>query len=275
MVRPSARREMAKRAVEKEKILIRQACQVFTISQTCYRYEAKLSSDNELIVDWLVRLTDNQRNWGFGLCFLYLRNVKGYGWNHKRVYRIYCELELNLRIKPKKRIVRDKPVPLAVPDDINQMWSMDFMHHRLTDGRTFRLFNVIDDHNREGLSIDIDFSLPAARVVRALDQIIEWRGKPLSIRSDNGPEYISDLLATWAKKNDIKLDFIQPGNPQQNAYIERYNRTVRYDWLEQYLWTEIVEVQDYATKWLWHYNHRRPNMASGGITPIQKLAKAA
>jgi len=275
VVRPSARREMAKRAVEKDKVLIRQACQVFTISETCYRYEAKLSAENELIADWLIRLTSNQRNWGFGLCFLYLRNVKGYGWNHKRVYRIYCELELNLRIKPRKRIVREKPVPLAVPDEINQVWSMDFMHHRLTDGRTFRLFNVIDDHNREGLSIDIDFSLPAARVVRALDQIIEWRGKPLSIRSDNGPEYISDLLAAWANKNDIKLDFIQPGNPQQNAYIERYNRTVRYDWLEQYLWTEITEVQDYATKWLWHYNHQRPNMAIGGITPIQKLAKAA
>lgn len=275
MVRPSARREMAKWAVKRDKVLVRQACQMFTISETCYRYEAKLSAENELLADWLVRLTTNQRNWGFGLCFLYLRNVKGFGWNHKRVYRVYCELELNLRIKPKKRIVRDKPVPLAVPFEINQVWSMDFMHHRLTDGRTFRLFNVIDDHNREGLAIDIDFSMPAVRVVRALDQIIEWRGKPASIRSDNGPEYISDLLAAWAKKNGITLEFIQPGNPQQNAYIERYNRTVRYDWLEQYLWIEIAEVQDYATKWLWHYNHQRPNMAIGGITPIQKLAKAA
>ena len=266
---------MAKQVVKDQKARIRQACKIFTISETCYRYEAKLSAENDLIADWLVRLTTNQRNWGFGLCFLYLRNVKGYGWNHKRVYRIYRELELNLRIKPKKRIVRDKPVPLAVPDKINQVWSMDFMHHRLTDGRTFRLFNVIDDHNREGLAIDIDFSLPAERVIRALDQIIEWRGKPASIRSDNGPEYISSALAKWAHDNDIKLDFIQPGNPQQNAYIERYNRTVRYDWLEQHLWTEIAEVQDYATKWLWHYNHNRPNMAIGGMTPIQKLAKAA
>jgi putative transposase len=102
-----------------------------------------------------VRLTDNQRNWGFGLCFLFLRNVRGYGWNHKRVYRIYCQLELNLRIKPKKRMVREKPQPLTVSEALNQVWSMDFMHDQLSDGRTFRLFNVIDDFNREGLGIEV------------------------------------------------------------------------------------------------------------------------
>ena len=275
MVRPSARRVVATKAVELKPIGIRFACQLFSISETCYRYTPKLSSENDKVADWLVRLTHNQKNWGFGLCFLYLRNVKGYGWNHKRVYRIYRELELNLRIKPKKRIIREKPVPLIVPDKINQCWSMDFMHHKLTDGRSFRLLNVIDDHNREGLAIEVDFSLPAVRVIRTLDQIIEWRGKPKVIRSDNGPEYISDVLAAWAVKHNITLAFIQPGNPQQNAYVERYNRTVRYDWLEQYLWTEIDEAQDYATKWLWTYNHERPNMALGGITPMQKLAMAA
>ena len=148
---------------------------------------------------------------------------------------------------------------------------MDFMHDQLSDGRSYRLFNVIDDFNREALSIDIDLSLPSERVVRALDQIIEWRGKPLTIRSDNGPEYISSTLANWARNQGIKLDYIQPGKPQQNAYIERYNRTVRYDWLNQYLFESIAEVQEYATQWMWHYNHERPNMGLGGITPKQKL----
>jgi putative transposase len=101
----------------------------------------------------LIRLTDNNRNWGFGLCYLYLRNVKNFGWNHKRIYRIYRELELNLRIKPRKRLVRDKPEVLAVPQAINQVWSMDFMHGSLEDGRNIRLFNVIDDFNREALGI--------------------------------------------------------------------------------------------------------------------------
>jgi len=267
VVKPSLRREMAHKAVAAARCSIHQACEVFSVSESCYRYRAKLSSENAEIADLLVRLTHNQRNWGFGLCFLYLRNVKGYPWNHKRVYRIYRELELNLRIKPRKRLVREKPEPLAVPTTINTSWSMDFMHDQLEDGRSYRLFNVIDDYNREGLGIEVDLSLPSERVIRALDQIIEWRGKPRQIRCDNGPEYISATLAAWAKRRDITLVFIQPGNPQQNAYIERYNRTVRYDWLAQYLFHSIEEVQEYATQWLWTYNNERPNMALGGITP--------
>ena len=182
---------------------------------------------------------------------------------------------MNLRIKPKKRILREKPDVLAVPTAINERWSMDFMHDQLTDGRSIRLFNVIDDFNREGLTIDIDFSLPASRVVRSLNQIIEWRGKPRQIRCDNGPEYVSRLLSDWAYKNNIQLLFIEPGNPQQNAYIERYNRTVRYDWLNQYLFHDVEEVQYYATQWLWTYNNERPNMALGGLNPAMKLAMAA
>jgi len=266
---------MAKASVEIKQVSISLACRIFVVSETCYRYQAKLTDENALIADWLIRLTDNQRNWGFGLCFLYLRNVKQYRWNHKRVYRIYRELELNLRIKPNKRLEREKPLPLAVPEAINEVWSMDFMHDQLEDGRSFRLFNVIDDFNREGLAIDVDLSLPAARVIRSLNQIIEWRGKPKQIRSDNGPEFISQALASWAKKNDIELLFIQPGNPQQNAYVERFNRTVRYDWLAQYLFESIKEVQQQATNWLWTYNHERPNMGIDGVTPKQKLALVA
>ena len=218
---------MAQQAVQQRGASIRVACAAFGISETCYRYQAKCSAENAEIADHLIRLTHNQRNWGFGLCFLYLRNVKGYRWNHKRVYRIYRELELNLRIKPRKRIVREKPEALAVPEAINQCWSMDFMHDQLADGRSFRLLNIIDDFNREALAMDIDLSLPAERVVRALEQVIEWRGKPTAIRSDNGPEYVGKTLTEWAQKNGVRLDYIQPGKPQQNAYIERFNRTVR------------------------------------------------
>lgn len=275
MVKPSQRREMAKHYVQKRAVSIRLACGAFAISETCYRYQAILSDENVKIADWLIRLTQTWRNWGFGLCYLYLRNVKGFGWNHKRVYRIYRELELNLRIKPKKRLIRNKPAPLAVPVKVNQVWSMDFMHDQLSDQRSYRLFNVIDDHNREALGIEVDLSLPAARVIRALEQIIQWRGKPKRLRCDNGPEYISNALKQWAEEQHIELNYIQPGNPQQNAYIERFNRTVRYDWLNQDIFTTIEEVQNKATQWLWHYNHERPNMALGGITPKQKLLLAA
>ncbi len=266
---------MAQRAVKEKGVSIRLACQAFRISESCYRYEAKLNKENEVIADWLIRLTTAHRNWGFGLCFLYLRNVKGFGWNHKRVYRIYRELELNLRVKPKRRIKRNRPEALGAASHPNEVWSMDFMHDELENGRKFRLLNVIDDFNREGLQIEVDFSLPAPRVIRTLERIIEERGKPKNIRCDNGPEYISHALQSWAKKHEITLQYIQPGNPQQNAYIERYNHTVRYDWLNQYLFSSLDEVREYATKWLWVYNNERPHTAIGGIPPRQKVARVA
>lgn len=273
MVRPARRKEMAVRAVSERRLCIRAACAAFTISESCYRYQPKLSHENALIAQWLVALTDKEKTWGFKLCFFYLRNVKGFGWNHKRVYRIYCELALNLRIKPKRRLKRETPAALTVPEAANLTWSMDFMHAQLSDGRSFRTFNVIDDFNREGLAVEVDISLPALRVIRALDQVIEWRGKPKAIRCDNGPEYISYALAEWAEKHGIALMFIQPGNPQQNAYVERYNRTVRYDWLNQHMFMSIDEAQTSATEWLGTYNNERPNMAIGGITPAQKLER--
>ena len=266
---------MAVNAVASRGISIALACRAFQISESCYRYERKLSNENAEIAEWLVKLTKNRRTWGFGLCFLYLRNVKGYEWNHKRVYRIYCELELNLRIRPKKRLKRDKPDALSVPDTANHTWSMDFMADQLADGRSIRTLNVLDDFNREGLGIEVDFSLPAERVVRSLNRIIEWRGKPQIIRVDNGPEYISGKLMAWAEKAGIHILYIQPGKPQQNAYIERYNRTVRHEWLDQNIFETIEEAQEQATNWLRTYNNDRPNMRIGGITPVMKLKLAA
>lgn len=265
---------MAQSAVAVHGISIRLACVCMGISQTCYRYQPKLSDENELIADWLLRLTHTHKRWGFGLCFMYLRNVQGFGWNHKRVYRIYRELELNLRIKPRRRIIRPRPDVLAQPTDINQVWSMDFMSDSLSNGRRFRTFNVMDDYNREGLTIEVDFSLPSARIIRALEQVIQWRGKPAAIRCDNGPENISGEMINWANEHQITLIYIQPGKPTQNAYIERFNRTVRHEWLDMHDFHSIQQAQLLATQWLWLYNHQRPHSAIGGIPPIQKLNAA-
>ena len=266
---------MAKRVVEQRGIAIGRACRLFSISETCYRYQPKLSDDNARIADWLLRLTCTNRAWGFGLCFLYLRNVKGMPYNHKRVYRIYRALELNLRIKPKRRLKRDKPEALAVPQRINEVWSVDFMHDRLSDGRAFRTFNVMDDFNREGLGIEVDLSLPSARIIRALERIIQWRGKPGALRLDNGPEHISQEFRQWAEDRKIELRFIQPGKPAQNAYVERFNRTVRHEWLDLTIFESIAHAQETATQWLWRYNAERPNTAIGGMTPYQRLAMVA
>ena len=214
---------MAKAVKNRLDVSIRLVCQCFGISERCYRYQSKLSDENALIVDWLLKLTQIYRRWGFGLCFLYLRNVQGLGWNHKRVYLIYRELELNLRIKPRKRLQRHKPEALRVPQSINQVWSMDFMSDTLRDGRSLRTFNVVDDHNREGLGIEVDLSLPSQRVIRALERIIEWRCKPERIRCDNGPEYISQTLIDWAKQQQIVIDYIQPGKPTHKKRLHTGN----------------------------------------------------
>lgn len=172
VVAPQRRRQMACHYIEDRGISICRACRILNISVTCYYHKSVATDENQQIANLLIKLTDENKNWGFGLCFLTLRNIMGLPYNHKRVYRIYCELELSLRIK------RAKPIPLAVPDKINHNWSMDFMHDGLTDGRAFRLFNMIDDYNREALTVEIDFSLPAKRVIRTLDQLIEYRDNP-------------------------------------------------------------------------------------------------
>jgi len=205
---------MAQTAVANQQVSIHLACGAFRVSETCYRYQPKLADENAEIADWLIKLTTKDSDWGFGMCFDYLRNVKSFGWNHKRVYRIYCALALNLRIKPRRRLKRNKPEPLKEPIRKDQVWSIDFMHDQLSDGRNYRLFNVTDDYRREGLAIAARFSLPSVRVIPVLEQLLEWRRKPIAIRCDNGPEFISHEFVNWAKSKHIRIDYIQPGNPQ-------------------------------------------------------------
>ncbi len=265
---------MALQTVKAKKISVKRSCKVFCISETAYYYSPKNSDDNEYIANKLIELTQAHRNWGFKLCFLHIRNVLGKRFNHKRVYRIYCDLCLNLRIKPKKRIKRDKPKPLTEATRTNQIWSMDFMHDNLSSGKKYRLLNIIDDYNREGLDCEIDFSLPSYRVEKTLKRLINQRGKPIAIRCDNGPEYISNSLKLWAKRNKIQLWYIQPGNPQQNGYVERFNRTMRYELLEQNLFDSLDDIRLQSTRWLWDYNNIRPHMALGGFPPRMVANKA-
>ena len=267
-MKPSLRKKMAYEAVQGKAVSIRFACAAFQISETCYRYQHQLSDGNALITRWLLALTQEHRDWGFGLCFAYIRNVQGLRFNHKRVYRIYCELALNLRIKPKRRIKRPVPDVLKQPSHTNDIWSLDFMHDQMSDGQSYRLLNVIDDYKREGLAMEVDLSLPASRVIRTLNQLLEYRLAPNTIRCDNGPEFTSHEFQNWATQKGIRIEYIQPGKPQQNAYIERYNRTVRYGLLNQYLFKNLEDIQDCATRWLWFYNHERPHQANGGKPPL-------
>jgi putative transposase len=277
-VRPFARKQMAQQVqscgatqVPPQTLSLRRLCCLFSISLSGWHYTSKTAVTNEVVSQALLQLASEHRTWGFGLMFLHLRNVQGKPWNHKRVYRIYCQLKLNLRIKPHQRIVREKPQALQTPVKPNAVWSMDFMHDQLGDARSYRSLNVLDDFNRELLCAEIGISLPTSRVTQALDRVIEWRGKPAVIRSDNGPEYISQEMKDWADRRGITLWFIQPGNPQQNAYVERFNRTMRYELFNPTVFESIQQVQLAATQWQYTYNHDRPHMALNGQTPAQKL----
>jgi putative transposase len=173
------------------------------------------------------------------------------------------------RAAGKKRLPSRIRQPLVLPHRSNETWSADFMSDALWSGRRFRTFNVIDDYNREALKIEIDTSLPGARVVRALDELIELRGKPQRLRLDNGPEFISALLGDWAKRHGIALSFIQPGKPTQNAYIERFNRTYRTEVLDRYIFTSLHEVRCMTEEWRHRYNHERPHTALGDVPPAR------
>ena len=156
--------------------------------------------------------------YGFSKLFKILHRW-GHPWNHKRVHRIYCRLNLNKRRRGKKRLPNRYPIQLVVPDTMNRCGSIDFMCDRLFYGRRFRTLNVVDDFNREVLAIEIDVGLSAERVTRVLDRVVAWRGYPSMLRQDNGPEFISNTLADWAEEQAIDLEFIQPSKPMQNSYV--------------------------------------------------------
>lgn len=241
------------------------ACRLLNISRSVYRYERQLSCDDE-IRQMLNELAARHRRYGFEKMFQKIRQ-RGYRWNHKRVYRVYCELKLNLRRKPKKRLPSRNKVALTQPERINMSWSLDFMSDALMSGQRFRTLNILDDCNREALGIKASISLPSKRVTEFLDWIAARRGYPLQLRLDNGPENISNEMVLWAKKHGVYIHYIQPGKPAQNAYIERFNRTYREEVLNMHLFKNITEVQAITDQWLLEYNGERPHESLGNLTP--------
>ena len=250
---------------------LRQACSLFGLSTSVFYYQAKRKDDTELIGE-LSKLADVHRSWGFWLMYHRLRKLQ-FSWNHKRVYRVYTAMRLNLRNKRKKRLPARVKAPLACPVGPNITWSLDFMHDTLASGKPIRTLNILDDFSREALSITVDTSLPAQRVVRELDKLRQWRGKPQKIRSDNGPEFVAGAMRDWCEKNGVEWEFIQPGKPTQNSLIERFNRTFRQDVLDSYQFDTLPQMRKYVQAWVWMYNNERPHSALGRLTPTEFLLK--
>lgn len=250
-------------------ISLRRACRIVGISDSTYRYRPDINRD-EPVIAALIQANERYPVYGFGLLFKILRRW-GHQWNHKRIHRVYCDLKLNKRRSGKKRIPNRNPQPLGVPMTLNQCWSIDFMSDSLMCGRRFRTFNVVDDFNREALIIEIDLSLPTQRVIRALERVIAWRGCPEKLRMDNGPEFVSTVLAEWAEAHQIHLEFIKPGKPTQNSYVERFNRTYREEVLNMYVFKTLNEVREITEHWIKEYNNERPHSSLNDLTPWEYL----
>jgi putative transposase len=269
---PAEKRELVDYARNEYRMSLRQACVLFLLSTSVYYYRAKHRSEDDLIVHELRSLANTHTRWGFWMMFHRLRQNL-HTWNHKRVYRVYTEMKLNLRRKYKQRLPSRIKLPLIQPLYPNMNWSMDFMCDALLVGRQFRSFNVIDDYNREALNITLDTSITSRRVIRELEELIEWRGKPEQIRVDNGPEFIAQALQTWCNDRNIDLVFIQKGKPSQNGYVERFNRTYREEVLDAYAFESLSQARMITQAWMWVYNNERPHSALGYLPPTVFLHK--
>ena len=257
-----------------EKVSFRQACRTFNLSTSVYRRTRVKKVDDFFLHELIIKEAENHPTWGFWKIFHRVR-MEGITVNHKRLYRLYREANLHLRRKTRKRVPMRIKQPLLQPLIPNINWSMDFMRDTLWAGKPFRTFNIIDDFNREVLNITVSKSITCKRVVDELNKLTEWRGLPQSIRVDNGPEFIAQTLRDWCDHPDRKIDlvFIQKGKPNQNGYIERFNRTFREDILDSYLFDAVEQAQEFANQWIWMYNNERPHESIQNLPPRQFLLK--
>ncbi|WP_395375807.1 IS3 family transposase [Marinicella sp. W31] len=263
---PVDKKTVVKYLVREHDLTISQSCRLIHLSRSCmYRSEVIKRGDSE-VIDVINQAISVNGRWGFWKCYQYSR-LQGYKINHKRLYRVYCAMNMNVPRRTRKRLPAQVKQPMYVAARENQNWSMDFMHDSLFNGRTFRVLNIIDEGLREALAIEVDTSLPSARVVRVLERLKEERGLPRFIRVDNGPEFVSCRLQQWCEENHVQLLFIQPGKPTQNAYIERFNRTFRHELLNAYVFDHLDQVREMAWQWMIQYNEQRPHDALDGMTP--------
>ena len=243
------------------------ACAAVHLSRArWYRPGREMARRDRDVMEALTGVVAAHPRWGFWMCYHRLR-LLGQGWHHKRVYRIYKAMTLNLSRRTKRRLPARVQQPMEGAARANAEWAMDFMADTLYPGRRSRTLNLLDEGVREALAIVIDTSIPGARVVRPLAHLVQWRGKPDAIRVDNGPEYLSQVLTAWCQEQGGTLRYIQPGKPNQNASIERFNRTFRHAGLEADVVASLRQVREITRHWITAYNEDRPHHSLGSIPP--------
>lgn len=271
---PSAKRQaIAIMTDQPHQLSIQRACRTVRLSRAAYyRPPRDRLAQDQPVIDALQAVVAKRTRWGFWKCYDRLR-LDGCWWNHKRVHRVYCALRLNLPRRTRRRLPKRIQHPLDAPAVLNRTWAIDYMCDTLYDGRRYRILNVIDEGNREGLAIDIGVSLPSVRLVALLDQLRAVHGTPKALRVDNGPELTSTALSDWCERHHVALRFIQPGKPQQNAFMERFNRTYRTEVLDAYVFTHLEDVRTISDDFLTTYNTERPHDSLGRVPPLTFLPR--
>jgi putative transposase len=252
----------------------RRACRLVGMARTSCRYERQRQGREEKLKAQLHTLAGERRRFGYRRLTVLLRR-EGWAVNHKRVYRLYQQEGLQVRRRKRKRIGAVERQPLAIPTRQNERWSMDFVADALTDGRRFRSLNIVDDFNRECLAAQVDTSITGTRVVRVLEQLRELRGLPQVLVTDNGPEFAGQALDVWAYEQGVKLHFIEPGKPVQNAFIESFNGKLRDECLNEHWFTSLGEARETIEVWRRDYNEVRPHSSLGNRTPQEFTACGA
>ena len=252
-------------AVREKGVSERRACSLVGISRLTYRYRGRDKGDGP-IRERMRALAHRWLRFGYRRLGVMLER-ENMAANHKRIYRLYTEEGLKVRRKRKKLRSQVRTAPMLVPSRVNERWSMDFMSDCLATGRRFRTLNIVDDLTRECPAIEVDTSLPGARVVRVLDKLAILRGLPDTIVIDNGSEFTGRTLDAWANKHGVKLHFIDPGKPVQNAYIESFNGKFRDECLDLHWFTDLADAKEKIESWRVEYNQVRPHSSLGNTTP--------
>ena len=252
---------------------VQRACRMVRLSRAAYYQppQPRVRADAPIIAALMAIVADYGR-WGFWKCFGRLRRL-GYHWNHKRVHRVYCDLRRNLTRRTKRRVPPRPRRPMQAPPALNRTWALDFMSDALYDRRRFRVMTLIDEGYREALALEIGTALPAARVTHVLAELVALHGRPDAIRVDNGPELLAEVFVEWCATSGISIHDIQPGKPDENAYIERFNRTYREEVLDAYLFESLEEVRAVSEHWLLTYNHEGPLDSLGEVPPLTFLPR--
>jgi putative transposase len=230
--------------------------------------EHQVEQNDKLIAHQLREAIKEHLSWGFWMIFYFLKRQADFKWNHKKVYRIWRLNGFHLIKKPKKPVIKRLYHALLSPKMVNQGWAMDFLSEWIiNDGQSIRIINIMDECSRRALWTQAKASITAKMLVDILDKLIQVRGKPAYIRCDNGPEFIAQVLADWAKDNGIELKHIQPGKPTQNGLIERLNGTLRTECLNLEWFKSLEQVNECLQDWWQVYNFHRPHSSVGYLTP--------